>query len=171
MSTSTNTLASDAASRMTPSDMCTLPVNTDLRLHPSDDEEVPKLVSRSLSLEHEVFVAYLKRFLGHRGIVSRLLATFPYLVEASGCNAHAKLFKKLDAIDFWLGVKGPSEEEVHDHQEIFAKLAVIDAWVGNYTSRWAPVQDPTEEVVRGYEWGPALIEDFSDAQDEVELPA
>ncbi|MCJ1388129.1 hypothetical protein MMC18_000974 [Xylographa bjoerkii] len=136
-----------------------------MAVHPVDDEEAPQLISRSLSLEHEVFVAYLKRFLGHKGIVSRLLETFPYLVEASGCNAHAKLFKKLDAIDFWMGIKGPSAEEVHEYQEMFAKLAAIDAWVGNYTSRWAPVQDPTEEMLCGYAWGPKL--NMSDVEQTV----
>ncbi|MCJ1384422.1 hypothetical protein MMC17_007538 [Xylographa soralifera] len=162
MSTTTTMLSSYVASPFTTSETSAAPANADLRLHPLDNDEAPHLVSRSLSLEHEVFVAYLKRFLGHKGIVSRLLATFPYLFEASGCNAHAKLLKKLDAIDFWMGVKGPSEEEAYEHQELFAKLAVIDAWVGNYTSRWAPVQNPTDEMVRGYEWGTALIVDFSD---------
>ncbi|MCJ1281479.1 hypothetical protein MMC26_000799 [Xylographa opegraphella] len=154
------TLSTYAAVPVTTSDMCATPAHADLELQPFDEQEAPPLVSRSLSLEHEVFVAYLKRFLSHKGIVSRLLATFPYLLEAKGCNAHAKLFKKLDAIDIWMGVKGPSEEEVHEHKELFAQLAVIDAWVGNYTSRWAPVQDPTDEVVRGYSWGPALIVEF-----------
>ncbi|MCJ1288686.1 hypothetical protein MMC34_000215 [Xylographa carneopallida] len=155
MSDITMTLSSDTNSP-------TSSVRPDLSVDTIDDEEAPLLVSRGLSLEHEVFVAYLKRFLGHKGIVSRFLTTFPYLIEVSGCNAHAKLFKKLDAIDFWMGAKGPSEEEVREHQETFAKLEVLDAWVGNFTSRWAPVQDPTEEVVRQYEWGPALILDFSD---------
>ncbi|MCJ1402008.1 hypothetical protein MMC11_005227 [Xylographa trunciseda] len=141
---------------------CTTPANPDEKVRISKDDEAPRLISRSLSIEHEVFVAYLKRFVGHKSIVSRLLETFPDLVQASGCNARAKLFKKLDAIDFWMGIKGPTEEEVYEHRELFAKLAVIDAWVGNYTSRWAPVQDPSEEMVRGFAWGPALIVELSD---------
>ena len=113
---------------------------------------------QGFQLEHEVFVAFLKTKpnMDQDTITDRFIATFLDLIPGVGVNAHAKFMNK---------------------------MATCATFVGMMVSRWAPVQNPSEsfqmsqhnlawlrscmvaglDIVRGYSWGPALLEEFPEA--------